>query len=48
MGENKNPRYAAVMDFGEHGIATYPVHGDTYQPKGKLAAALAAYERMLA
>lgn len=35
MGENKNPRYAAVMDFGEHGIATYPVHGDTYQPKGK-------------
>jgi len=35
MGEWENPQYRAVMDFGKHGLATYPVFGDTYQPKGR-------------
>lgn len=35
FGENKNPRYAAVMDFGEHGKFYYKVYGETFNPRGK-------------
>ena len=34
MGEWQNPQYRAVMDFGEHGIATYSVFGDTFGKPG--------------